>query len=455
MAAVEDVLATRLDLLGLSGYVGGFDQATAAIGLHDAALSAAQTRALAFGAAAGAVGAAGLAFFGRAALAAGEDAAVFGRAAANFKGGFPAGEIAEFTGELERATGVADDSVAAFLGLLGTYQLTGDQAKALAEPILNATEALKASGATTEQIANAVGKALQLNEPSRLIRANIAIDEAAFKSADAAGKVKLLADALNAQGGATAARDALNTLPGAIAGATTAFGSLQEALGAPLVGPLKTAADLARGAANAFTALPGPLQTTITLVGVGLSGALLIYSAQTVIAVAQTVRLARAQLEAAAAAKTMAAANSQAGTAAVVNSGAGGGAGARFAQGAKVAAGVGVADLVAQLIPDDAFGGAGAGAKNILNGAAAGAALGSPGGVRGAAVGALLGGGAAAVSNLMNGGKDKQQTELEKQTEILKGIKDNTDPSKAPLGSSDMAVRRQLGALDARRFLVG
>ena len=448
MAAVEDVLATRLDLLGLGGYVGGFDQATAAVGLHESALTSAQGRALSFGVAAGAVGLGGLNFFRKAALAAGEDVATFGRASANLKGQLSPGELADFTGELERATGVADDSIAGFVGLLGTFQATGDQAKQLAEPILNAAEALKAQGVSTEQLAVQVGKALQTGDAGPLKRSGIIIEEAGFKAATAAERVNLLEAALNAQGGTTAARDALNTLPGAINAAATSFGSLQEALGAPLVGPLKTAADLARGAANAFTALPAPLQATVTLVGVGLSGALVVYSAQTVIAIAQTVRLARAQLEAAAAANTMAAANGRAGAAAVASAGGKG----RFAlsTGDKVLAAAAVADVGLNFLPDDFGFGAGGALKNIGNKALMGASIGRLFGVPGAAVGGALGAGFGAVENLVTGGGDsKAQTEAEKQTALLQQIAGNT--GRTPLSANVIPEARQIGALSTLR----
>ena len=147
MAAVEDVLATRLDLLGLGGYVGGFDQATAAVGLHESALTSAQGRALSFGVAAGAVGLGGLNFFRKAALAAGEDVATFGRASANLKGQLSPGELADFTGELERATGVADDSIAGFVGLLGTFQATAAAARTLS-PVESAKRPLPPALAT-------------------------------------------------------------------------------------------------------------------------------------------------------------------------------------------------------------------------------------------------------------------------------------------------------------------
>jgi hypothetical protein len=437
MAVVEDVLATRLDLLGEGQYTTGLGRAAGAL--------------QAFGIT-GATGAAGLAFFGRAALAAGEDVAIFGRAAANFKGTFPADDIAAFTGELEGLTGIADDSIAGFLGLLGTFQLTGAAARRLAEPILNAAEALKAQGVSTEQLAVQIGKAAQTGDASSLRRVGIIIDDVGFKSLDTAGRVEALAKALNSQGGATAARDALNTLPGAIAGATTAVGSLTEALGAPLIGPLKMTADLVRGAANAFTGLPTPVQTCITLIGVGLAGAMAVYSAQTAFAVMQTVRLTTAQLANANSAGKMAAANTAAG-----NAVAAGGKGISGKARVVAAAATVAADVGLGFIPDDAFGkgdGIGRVARNVGLGVANGAGVGYQfGGVPGAIGGGLLGGIGAAgaetwrtTSEFFGGGKSPEKTEAEKQTELLAKIAGNTDPSKSPLSSSVMPVARQIGA---------
>jgi hypothetical protein len=443
MAVVEEVLATRLELLGVGGYLAGFQQISGALGRYGDELDDISSRQLSFGLAAGAVGAAGLAFFGKAAIAAGEDVATFGRASANLKGQLSAEELADFTGELERATGVADDTIAGFLGLLGTFQATGDQAKRLAEPILNASEALKAQGVSVESLSVAVGKALQTGKASGLIRTGIVLDEVAFKTADLEGRTRLLTDALNAQGGATAARDALKTLPGALRAVATAGGSVVEALGEPLIGTLQAGANAATELAHGFTDLPGPIKTAVTLIGVGLAGAMVVYSAQTLIAIGLTARLAAAQLKAADAATRMATANSAAGAAAVKG-------GVMRGFNPRVAAGVGVADLALQFLPDDFAGGAGRGLKNIGNAAALGAAAGSfiPG--LGTAAGAAIGGGVGAVGNLFGGA---EKSEAEKQTELLGKIADNTDPSKLPLSTSDIPGARQIGAMTFARAL--
>lgn len=448
MPAVEDVLATRLDLLGLGTYVSGIGQATDALGIFDGKLSDVAKRQLSFGIAAGAVALGGFAFLGKAALAAGEDVQVFNRASANFKGGLPVEDIEELTGSLERVTGVADDSIAAFLGLLGTYQVTGDAAKELAEPILNAAEA---TGKGMDQIAEAVGKAMQTGSATGLTRSGIVIDDVGFKSLDAAGRLAVLKKALNDQGGATAARDAMNTLPGSIKGATTAIGSLVEAIGAPLVGPLQVAARVTGEVTNKITGLPTPVKTCITLIGVTLAGAMTYYSAQTFIAIGLTAKLAAEQLKAADAAGKMAKANSSAGTAAV-----NGAAKKGLSGGVKGALAIGAADLALQFLPDEFGGGAGRGLKNIGNGAALGAAAGSfiPG--LGTAAGAAAGGTLGALGNLgvfneigkaLGFGGDKKPDsdpvveELQKQTRLME------QANRLPLSTSIMPGARQIGAM--------
>lgn len=458
MAAYEDVLATRLQLLGVGGYVAGFQQVTDALGLFDSKLSTVQARQLSLGFAAGAVAAGAIAFLGNAAKAAGEDTEIFNRAAANFKGSFPSSEISDFTGQLEQVTGIADDSIASFLGLLGTFQITGEAAKGLAEPILNAAEALKAQGVTTEQLAVQVGKAIQTGDAGPLRRVGIIIDDVGFKSKSTAERATAMQAALNAQGGATAARDAMNTLGGSLRAAQTAAGSFVEAFGAPLVGPLTEGAKLTTQIAYSFQRLPGPLQTCITLLGVVAVGALTVYSGMTIFAVTQTVRLAKAQLEAAVAADKMATANTRAGNAAATAAGKGATKGAglagNFLAGGKVAAGVGIADFALQFVPDTFAGGAGRVAKDIGNDAAIGAGLGSIFGPRGALLGALLGGGAGVAQNVLGGGKKDESAEALKQIAANTAkTADNTDPSKLPLGTGVIPGARQVGALEMRRFL--
>jgi hypothetical protein len=233
------------------------------------------------------VATAAVGFFGRAAMAAEEEAADFGRAAGNFKGRFAVEDLERFTAGLENLTGIDAGKIVGGLGLLGTFQMDRSQAEALALPILNATEALKAQGVTAEQLAVQVGKAFQTGSPTALKRSGIIIDELGFKNADAAGRVKMLAEALQNQGG-DAAKQFRDTLPGALMALGTATGNLQEAFGELSSGPARQVVELlisaAKGATDtvhAFNELPGPVKTGAFLLGVGLAGALGKYTLET------------------------------------------------------------------------------------------------------------------------------------------------------------------------------
>lgn len=252
MPAVIDVLETRLELTGLTQYQAGLRGAEAGINrLHLAS------------AALGTGAAAGLLFFGKAAMAAGDEAATFQTAAGNFKGAFPVDELKQFAGGLQDLTGVADDQIAGFVGLLGTYRTTQHQARALALPILNASRALAAQGVTAESLATQIGKAFESGNLTGLRRFGIFVDESRFK-ADRFGAV---IDALQRQGG-DAAIEFRKTLPGALQALQSAFSDLQEAIGEPLIDPLIRVINAASDAAKVFNNLPGPIKAVASVIGV-------------------------------------------------------------------------------------------------------------------------------------------------------------------------------------------
>lgn len=275
---VTDILETQLDLTRLGNYVGGMGTATDAVRDFTSGLDAAQKSQLAFASATAGVGILGS--MAAAGVAAADEQATLARAVGNFKGAFPLEEMEDFTGEISKLTGIDDGKIAGVVGILGTFGTGAGNAKSLTLPILNASEALKDLGVSSEQVSNSVGKAIQTGDAGALRRSGIIIDAVAFKSASAAGRVDMLTKALQAQGG-DAAIAFRQTLPGALQASQTAVGNLVEAFGGPLVGTLGMVAGGVESLATWAAAAPEPLMQTAAVLGgvlgvglIGLGGAL-------------------------------------------------------------------------------------------------------------------------------------------------------------------------------------
>jgi hypothetical protein len=291
VAVIQDVIETVLTLSGVSALQAGFAAAEGSVLKYGGAISEVQRQSIAFGLAAG-ITAVGLKFLGESAKAAAEDEANLSRASGNFKGAFPVQELSAYTDELRVLTGVSDQTTFGLLGLLGTFQITKDQAKSLALPILNAAEALKAQGVSAEQLAVQLGKAYQTGNAQALRRVGIILDETAFSAANAEGRVRLLADALQRQGGDAAVRFRQTTL-GAAQAAQSAWGEIQETIGYATQGPLKDAVNTLVRIEEGFLALPEPIKSTASLIAVGLVGAMALYAIGTGVALSRTIRLAQ------------------------------------------------------------------------------------------------------------------------------------------------------------------
>lgn len=290
-AIIEDVLQTRLDLAGLSQYSSGFTQAAEAVGILSDRLDENARKQLGIGIAAGAAAAGIITAIGKSALASEEESAAYSRAAGNFKGGFPTDEVAKFSSELQGLTGVADDQIGSFIGLLGTFQATQNQARQLALPILNASEALKAQGVDTAQLAVQVGKALQTGEPTALRRSGIILDEVSFKAANAEERTKMLAAALQAQGG-DAALHFRDTTVGALQAAGNALGDVEESFGATFGPTVRTGAELVVSVSKAISGLPVGVMQAAGFAALGLAGYLSVVAVRSVGAVIQLGRVA-------------------------------------------------------------------------------------------------------------------------------------------------------------------
>jgi hypothetical protein len=312
-AVIEDVLATRLELLGVSQFTGGISTATQAVFGLGGALDGVAGKRLSFGVGGIALATGAFALLAGTAADAGNEAADYNQAVRNLKGSLPLSEMKAFAGELERATGVDDGEIANLLGILGTFNVSGGDAKKLAEPILNARVALRALGLDSKNISNGVGKALQTGDASALRRSGIIIDDVKFKAASAAQRVQMLQDALNAQGGNDAARQFKKEWPGAIEALNSAVGDLREGIGAGLNGPLLKSVQLATDMANAINDLD---PNTLANVGrgaaigaglIGVAGAAAVVSAVKLKKMAdENVRLTNETLKAAKAAERQA-----------------------------------------------------------------------------------------------------------------------------------------------------
>jgi hypothetical protein len=474
-AVIEDVLATKLDLVNLSVYEGKFDRATNKVRVFGREVEIGQAQLVGFAAAGVGVATAAVNFFSRAAIVATEEGANFTRAAGNFKGKFAVSELEEFTQGLEELTGIDAGDIVNSLGLLGTFQMDRSNAEALALPILNAAEALKAQGATAEGIAVAVGKAFQTGETTGLRRSGIIIDDVGFKSASAAERVRILTKALQNQGGEAAAafRD---SLPGSIRALNTEVGNLHESLGELASGPARSVVELliattraATGVVNAFNDAPPVVHAAAAAVGITLAGAMARYTIETGKAVLANNAFAGSLARiaggggAAAAAGTAAALGGAGSTVGLGTAIVGGTALAGASRGAFLknlllknkggAIGIGAAiagGLALSALPDEGDAGVwkhlGEGA---LTGGTIGAGLGMlvPGGALiGGGIGALVGGGLALSEEMKDkpaGGAGSESSRLvqlmEEQNSILRGMRDTQRPSAAvgPLTGSD------------------
>ncbi|HPW22165.1 MAG TPA: hypothetical protein PLE61_15300 [Vicinamibacterales bacterium] len=315
MGETGDILFTQLDLRGAAPWQSGMGGVVQSLLTFDRAnLRAAGSLALLTGGVA--LAGAATREITRDVMAAGEEQATFNRAVGNLKGTIPLGEMKQFASEVQALTGVGDDSTAALLGILGSFQVLGSDATRSIMPILNAAEALKDYGITAEQLAGQVGKAVQGGMWENLRRSGVFVDEAKFK-VDRLGAVL---DALQLQGG-NAAEAFRATLPGAMMALQNQVGDLREEIGNLfgggdtggglvnlLVGITKGATDVV-GALNemdpaAKTALGIAVVGGATAAAVALGKAVL----QTARLATENVKLTNAALGGSAAAKGQAAA---------------------------------------------------------------------------------------------------------------------------------------------------
>lgn len=444
--SATDVLTTLLQVQGFGQWSAAFNSAERVLGSFKFKLDEAAAAQAVL--AAGAAAAAGLILGGlfKATEAAASEQEVYNRAAGNFKGAFPSAEVASFSAQMQKLTGVADDQVGAFIGLLGTFQITKNQAQELALPILNAAEALKAQGVSTEQLAVQLGKAFQTGEPTALKRVGIILDETAFKSADAEGRIKLLMAALQAQGG-DAALNFRNSFGGAMQAARSSLGDVAEAIGGPFVQGLTGAANAVESIARGIAGLPVPVLqavgdaaviAAIALGGVAITLAVSVTKAG--LMAGTNADLARSAYSAAIALKAEADAATAVGgalqganTKAVVAKS--GGKGGLLASGAAFLAALGL-DLGGQALKDASNKGhgplaaAGSAFGHIGQRAGAGAGFGAFLGPEGALVGGILGGIEGSIETAFGGrgatglgkgktAEDPAVTQLRKTNELL------------------------------------
>ncbi len=307
MPTVVDVLETRLDLTNLSAYQSRLGKAAdsiqkwGAVSLAGAAVAVKSSQ-----------------LIGAGLQEATSDAEAFGRASGNFKGDFPVDDIAKFSGEMQKLTTVADDQVAGFLGLLGTFKLTGNEAKSLALPILNASKALEAQGVTADQLAVQVGKAIQGGNDQALRRSGIFVDKAKF----AVDRLGALKDALESQGGDAALAFAKTDL-GKIESFKRSVEDLEGAVGEKFLPALTKGIDLANSFIETLNNTKGGATAAAVVLGVTLVGGIVAANAGTIALVYNLYKLRKAHEGAAVAAVEQAAAEKllggASGTAAVAN----------------------------------------------------------------------------------------------------------------------------------------
>ncbi len=460
MAATDvDVLEAQAAWAGAGEFLGTAQSIATAFNLIGDRADAASQKQLAVGLAAGAGAATIVAALGRMALAAGEDEAAFARASNSFRAAgnsFPSDELQEFTGALERQTGIADDAIAGAVGLLGTFRLTKEQAQQLTPAILDTAEALKAQGVSAEGLAVQVGKALESGKTEGLRRVGIVIDPAEVARV---GVFAAVIDGLrkNGEGAAAVFR---GTLPGSIQAARTSLGEFGEEVGRGIVPVLTFAADGIARVTEFIKDVPGAAQVAGAALGIGAL-ALGYYSAQTLLAFRQTVLYTAALANQAVAARGAAAANAAnaAATAAAGNAAGGaagaaglGGIGNAAVGGFSRAAGLFNAGVIglpaaAAIAGGHALGGTGGAAlEGAGTGAIVGGIVGSVvpviGNVVGAAAGAAVGAAVGALGNVI-----AQRDEADAKKARDEQARATADPHLAELQRIVELQRQQIAVL--------
>lgn len=292
MAVAEDVLATRLEVLGLAEYSSKIAHAVRALGVFREGADHAAAKQLGIGLALTTAGVGIAAKLVEMAKLAGEEDAAFRRASEGFRAhghSFPTEELEKFSAEMQRATGVSKVHVASFVGILGQYGATREQAERLAPGILNVAEAMKAQGGSAEGLAMKIGRALQSGDLGKLAR-DLPINQVKFQT-DAVGA---LFDALQRKGGDSAAVFR-RSLPGALQASSSAFESLQANIGKTFEGPMAKAINITTDIVNALNEVPGAT-TAIGIALAGIAGVTIVAGLATAFAAAQNVWLTRTRL---------------------------------------------------------------------------------------------------------------------------------------------------------------
>lgn len=256
MATVVDELITRLSVENLSGYQAGLGRSADSLAKWTATAATA-----------GAIATATGRYIVDSYKAAADEQATFATASGNFKGSLPVGELEELATRLSRLTAVEDSTIAGTIGLLGTYQMLGSQAKQIILPLLNASRALEAQGQSSEGLAVAIGKAFQGGNLGALRRFGIFVDEGAFK----VNRLQALIDALQQQGGDAAVRFG-KSASGGMQRFQNSVGDLQEAIGGKLLPVFTPAVDTATKFVEALADNSTAATTVAAILGVTVVG---------------------------------------------------------------------------------------------------------------------------------------------------------------------------------------
>ena len=513
MAMVEDILQTRLDLVGLGAWTSGFGRAAEAVGLVDAAVTASQRKLLSYGIAAGTAALAIAAGLAKTVAAAGQIqqleiafTTLLGSAEA------ARAKIAELQ-EFDKLTPFNLEAT-----MHGAQQLVAAGASAdRVIPIMQALgNAMAASGRGSESFGRAMYAVSQIltagklmgSEVRQLTEAGVPVREWMAEMGVGAGQIA--AGGVSAEKAMEALINVMNrgrfaggmeaqskTLNGSLEILRGSIFQLEAAIGKGLVGPVAAAVKLVGRLVDAVNAMPEGIKRLIGYIGVGLVGSLAIMAVKCAIGVVQLGRLATAHLSAAAAARTHAAAEAQAAAAVGIGSAASAvGAGAAAASTGGMAAGAAGAaaaaskktgrlgklrggigamaafvggELALGMLPDE--GGVGAG-KRIGQGALAGAGMGMMIGSLVPGIGTGIGAGVGAVAGGILGGFSGPEAkaaekavekpegailaELRKQNDLLKqqlGELQGIRAGKLPFDTGDLPGAYQAMALRMARAI--
>jgi hypothetical protein len=273
---VEDLLVTRMEVVGAGGYARDIYMGARALGVLKNDLKEAQRAQLAWTVVSAAGSLAIVEAFKKATEAAGEHDEAVLRASESFKQlghATPDRRIEEFADRIQDTTIVFRDQAIEIEGLYANYGLGTDQAEKFTKATLEASVALKAQGTSAEQIARFVGTAIEMTKEGNtrgLVTLARRIGLVVNEARAATDPMGAILEELNRRGGEQAEL-MREKLPGATEAFSNSLRRLGQNVGVYFVGPISEAIKLGTGFLDVLNKYPAAV-AGLGAVGAGLLG---------------------------------------------------------------------------------------------------------------------------------------------------------------------------------------